>query len=73
MAKAGALSLPLQPRTLFLLGSVVNPGIMSGVALGFLVMLFWVAAITKFELSYAYASMSLAFVLVLILSTLLLH
>jgi hypothetical protein len=46
---------------------------MSGVAAGFLVMPFWMAAMTKFELSYAYASMSLAFVLVLILSTLLLH
>ena len=33
----------------------------------------WLAAMTKFELSYAYPFMSLAFVLVLVLSALLFH
>ena len=40
---------------------------------GFLALLCWLAALTKFELSYAYPFMSLAFVLVLILSALLFH
>jgi multidrug transporter EmrE-like cation transporter len=41
---------------------------MSGIVGAFLAFLCWMAAMTKFELSYAYPFMSLAFVLVLILS-----
>jgi drug/metabolite transporter (DMT)-like permease len=38
-----------------------------------LAFLCWMAAITKFELSYAYPFMSLSFLLVLILSAILFH
>lgn len=38
---------------------------------GFLAFLCWMAAMTKFELSYAYPFMSLSFLLVLILSAVL--
>jgi len=68
VAKAGALPLALSNRIPFLLGLLFNPWIMSGIAASFLALLCWMAAMTKFELSYAYPFMSLAFVLVLILS-----
>jgi drug/metabolite transporter (DMT)-like permease len=45
--------------------------VVSRVVGGFLAMLCWMAALTKFELSYAYPFMSLAFVLILILSAVL--
>ena len=46
---------------------------MSAVVAGFFALLCWLAAMTKFELSYAYPFMSLAFVLVLIFSAVLFH
>ncbi len=42
-------------------------------AAGFFALVCWLAAMTKFELSYAYPLMSLAFVLVLIFSAFLFH
>ena len=65
--------MPIRERIFFLVGLVFNPWIISGLGAGFLAMLCWLAAMTKFELSYAYPFMSLAFVLVLILSALLFH
>jgi len=47
---------------------LLNPWVISGFACAFLAALSWMAAMTKFDLSYAYPFMSLAFVLVLILS-----
>lgn len=47
---------------------LLNPWIVSGFAAAFLAALSWMAAMTKFPLSYAYPFMSLAFVLVLFLS-----
>lgn len=73
VAQAGALPSALPQRISFLLGLLFNPWIMSGIAGGFLAMLCWMAAMTKFELSYAYPFMSLAFVLVLTLSAVLFH
>jgi drug/metabolite transporter (DMT)-like permease len=73
VAKAGAFPLTMAGRIHFLLNLLINPWIMTGVAAGFLAMLCWMTAMTKFELSYAYPFMSLAFVLVLILSAILLH
>ncbi|MDA9859525.1 EamA family transporter [Rubripirellula sp.] len=46
--------------------------ILSGFAAAFAASLFWMAAMTKFELSFAYPFMSLAFVLVLLLGVMLL-
>src|SRR5436853_3984081 len=73
VGKAGAFPTTGSERFYFLLRLVFNPWIMSGVAGAFLAMLCWMAAMTKFELSYAYPFMSLAFVFVLILSSLLFH
>jgi multidrug transporter EmrE-like cation transporter len=61
---AGPLPAGGVQRVYFLLSMVLNPWILSGVLAGFLALLCWMAAMTKFELSYAYPFMSLAFVLV---------
>jgi multidrug transporter EmrE-like cation transporter len=73
VAKAGALPATVSEKIPFLLKLVLNPWVMSAMAAGFLALVCWLAAMTKFELSYAYPFMSLAFVLVLILSAILFH
>jgi multidrug transporter EmrE-like cation transporter len=73
VTKAGAFPQPFPQRALFLLRLVLNPWIIGGMFAGFLAFLCWMAALTKFELSYAYPFMSLAFVLVLFSSALLFH
>ncbi len=73
VGKAGALPASFSERIPFLLHLVLNPWILTGIAAGFFALLCWLAAMTKFELSYAYPFMSLAFVLVLVLSALLFH
>ena len=73
VGKAGALPASFSERIPFLARLLFNPWILSGMLAGFLALLCWVAAMTKFELSYAYPFMSLAFVLVLALSALLFH
>lgn len=73
VAKAGAFPSTLPERIRFLTTLVLNPWIISGVVAGFMALLSWMAAMTKFDLSHAYPFMSLAFVLVLILSALLFH
>ena len=73
VAKAGAFPQSFPERVLFLLRLLLNPWIIGGLFAGFLAFLCWMAAMTKFELSYAYPFMSLAFVLVLLSSALLFH
>jgi multidrug transporter EmrE-like cation transporter len=73
VAKAGALPATLSAKIPFLVHLVLNPWIMSGMVAGFFALICWLAAMTKFELSYAYPFMSLAFVFVLILSAILFH
>lgn len=49
----------------FLLGSIfLDPFVLSGFVAAFMASLFWLAAMTKFEVSFAYPFMSLAFVFV---------
>lgn len=57
-------------KIFFLFKLVFDPFIFSGFASAFIASFFWMAAMTKFELSYAYPFMSGAFVLVFILSVL---
>jgi multidrug transporter EmrE-like cation transporter len=45
-----------------------DPFVLSGFAAAFIASIFWMAAISKLQLSYAYPFMSLAFILVLFLS-----
>jgi multidrug transporter EmrE-like cation transporter len=73
VGKAGALPASFSERIPFFLGLIFNPWIMSGIFAGFCALLCWLAAMTKFELSYAYPFMSLAFVFVLVLSAVLFH
>jgi drug/metabolite transporter (DMT)-like permease len=60
-------------KILFLLKSIMDPFIFSGLLAAFIASLFWMAAMTKFQLSYAYPFMSLSFVLVFLLSACLFH
>ena len=69
--KAGVLPAVFLERVLFLAHLVLNPWVLTAMAAGFFALLCWLAAMTRFELSYAYPFMSLAFVLVLILSAIL--
>lgn len=73
VAKTGAFPQSFPERALFLLRLVLNPWIIGGLFAGFLAFLCWMAALTKFELRYAYPFMGLAFVLVLLSSALLFH
>jgi len=57
----------------FLLSLLTDPYIFSGFVAAFIASLFWMSAMTKLQLSVAYPMMSLAFVLVIILSSLLLN
>lgn len=73
VSNAGPLPIDLSGKILFLMRLVFNPWVISSLIAAFLAFLFWMAAMTKFELSYAYPFMSLAFVLVLGLSTIILR
>ena len=73
VGKAGALPATIGEKISFLAHLVLNPWILSAMAAGFFALLSWLGAMTKFELSYAYPFMSLAFVFVLILSVVLFH
>lgn len=57
----------------FLLQQFLNPWIMTGFASAFLASLAWMAAMTRFDLNYAYPFMSLAFVIVMGFSVLFLN
>jgi drug/metabolite transporter (DMT)-like permease len=73
VAKAGALPAGFPEKVVFLLSLIWNPWILSGIGAGFLAFLCWMAALTKFELSYAYPFMSLSFLFVLVFSAILFH
>lgn len=49
----------------FLLSQFLNPWIISGFISAFVASLAWMAAMTRFDLNYAYPFMSLAFVIVM--------
>ncbi len=63
----------LMEKTLFLIKAIIfDPFILSGFVAAFIASLFWMAAMTKFSISYAYPFMSLAFVFVMFGSAILL-
>ena len=66
-------SLPegLNEKILFLVKLLFDPWIFSGFFAAFIASFFWMAAMTKFDISYAYPFMSSAFVLVFLLSVIL--
>lgn len=73
IAHYGNLPNGIQGKISFLLQLFWDQFIISGFIAAFIAALFWMAAMTKFEISLAYPFMSLSFVLVLIFSGLLLN
>ncbi|SFB33060.1 EamA-like transporter family protein [Lentibacillus halodurans] len=69
--QAGTLPEALWEKLVFLLQLLLNPWIISGFLSAFLAALCWMAAMTKFNISYAYPFMSLSFLLVFLLSVIL--
>lgn len=65
MGGVGPLPAGLFSKLGFLLLQFLNPWILSGFAAAFLASLAWMAAMTRFDLNYAYPFMSLAFVIVM--------
>ncbi|MBN69228.1 MAG: hypothetical protein CME32_08125 [Gimesia sp.] len=68
IGRYGELPESLSDRIQFLFRLLLDGYILSGFIAAFIASLFWMAAMTKFQLSYAYPFMSLAFVLVMFLS-----
>lgn len=64
----GALPADLLAKVIFLAKLFLDPFIVSGFLSAFVASIFWMAAMTKFDLSYAYPFMSFSFVLVFFLS-----
>jgi multidrug transporter EmrE-like cation transporter len=70
---AGAFPESSSDKIIFLIQLLANLWVISGFFAAFLASLAWMAAMTKLELSHAYPFMSLNFVFVIILSSLLFH
>jgi drug/metabolite transporter (DMT)-like permease len=70
MGSAGPLPAGHVDKLAFLLQQFLNPWIFSGFVSAFVASLAWMAAMTRFELNYAYPFMSLAFVIVMVLGVL---
>lgn len=68
---AGDFPQNISDKILFLGRLVLNPWVISGFLAAFLASVTWMAAMTKLELSHAYPFMSLSFVFVVILSSIL--
>jgi multidrug transporter EmrE-like cation transporter len=64
---AGMLPEKVTEKFSFIFSLLLNPWIITGLLSAFLASLFWMAAMTKFPISYAYPFTSLAFVLVVFL------
>ena len=68
MISAGRLPEGIGEKFFFLLKMMLNPWVMSGYVSAFCASLFWMAAMTKLDLSYAYPFTSLSFILVAVFS-----
>ena len=68
MDQVGPLPLGIGGGLRHILGLLIDPVVLSSFGAAFLASLAWMAALTRFELSYAYPFMSLSFVLVLVMS-----
>ncbi|HNV58361.1 MAG TPA: EamA family transporter [Rhodoferax sp.] len=73
VVQAGPMPSTSADKLGFLLRLFLNPWILSGLLAALLASVTWMAAMTKLPLSHAYPLMSLAFVLVMILSGMLFH
>jgi len=68
IVRYGELPAAFNEKLVFLFKLFLDPWIISGFASAFIASLFWMAAMTKFEVSFAYPFMSLSFILVFLLS-----
>ena len=66
MGSAGPMPDGGGDKLMFLLRQFANPWILSGFVSAFVASLAWMAAMTRFDLGYAYPFMSLAFVIVML-------
>jgi len=73
MNGVGSLPEGTGEKIIFLVKVLFDPWIFSGFFSAFIASFFWMAAMTKFDISYAYPFMSSAFVLVFLLSVILFH
>ena len=69
----GSLPEKFSDKIYFLIKLLLDPWIFSGFFAAFIASFFWMATMTKFDISYAYPFMSAAFVLVFFFSVLLFH
>ncbi len=65
---AGPLPIGLLPQIWFILTLLLRPWVISALVSAFAASLFWMATMTKFELSRAYPFMALNFVLVTLIA-----
>jgi multidrug transporter EmrE-like cation transporter len=68
VSRAGAMPVDPNGKLGFMLGLLLNPWILSGLAAAFLASFCWMAALTKFPLNVAYPFTALTFVAVLLAS-----
>ena len=73
IGKYGKLPESFQDGVFFILKLFLDPFILSGFGAAFLASLCWMAAMTKFDLSFAYPFMSLSYVFVFFISIILFH
>lgn len=71
--KVGSLPQDTADKILFMLQLLLNPWIVSALAAAFLASFFWMAAMTKLQLSHAYPFMGLTFVVVMLASGFFFH
>lgn len=68
--QSGAFPPDFGDKVIFMIRLLFNPWVISGFVAAFVASLTWMAAMTQFELSFAYPFMSMSFVLVMVLSIL---
>jgi drug/metabolite transporter (DMT)-like permease len=73
VSRAGSLPVDFTKKTIFLVGLLFDPFVLTGLLAALLAGLCWMAAMTKLELSFAYPFISLSFVLVFVFSAFLFH
>ena len=68
ISKYGDLPVSFHDNLAFFIRLLLDPFILTGLLGAFIASLFWMAAMTKFELSFAYPFMGLNFVLLFVFS-----
>jgi drug/metabolite transporter (DMT)-like permease len=64
----GAIPEPLYDKFIFLFWSLLDPYILTSFLAAFIASLTWMAALSKFQLSFAYPFMSFSFIVVMVAS-----